>query len=379
MSSPQPTIHHQQPTTYHPHSTTQTKISQIRLYNQLLINSHSKTAKQVVGYMGAMQAQDLLMAEWAIGIRLPGSTIDTVESAINNGNIIRTHLLRPTLHFVSSEDIYWMLELTAPQIRSSMKSRSKELGLTKALLNSSNTIIEKSLSDRKYTTREELKKEFEKAKISTKDNRLSHLLLNAELDGLICSGTIKGNKQSYALLSERVPKKNTLTKEESLAKLANIYFSSHSPATLKDFIWWSGLPAKDAKIALDSVKSNFISESFNSETYWLPNSFSLPDKNKSSAHFLPAYDEFIISYKSRFVAIHPEHNSKAISSNGLFRPVILINEKVKGTWKRSIKNDKVKIEIELFDSFNNKTKQLLKKAIIPFEQFINKKSEIIIA
>ena len=204
----------------------------------------------------------------------PGSTLDTVESAINKGDIIRTHLLRPTLHFVSSDDIYWMLELTAPQIRSSMKSRSKELGLTKAVLNKSNTIIEKSLSDRKYTTREELKKEFEKAKISTKDNRLSHLLLNAELDGLICSGIIKGNKQTYALLSERVPKKNTLTKEESLAKLANIYFSSHSPASLKDFIWWSGLLAKDAKIALDSVKSNFISESFNSETYWLPNSFS---------------------------------------------------------------------------------------------------------
>jgi hypothetical protein len=351
-------------------------ITNIRLLKQQISYTKFKKVKDIVNFIGAIQAQDYAMAKWGIGIRLPGSTDKIVTSAINNGEIIRTHLLRPTWHFVSADDIYWMLQLTAPQIKSSMKSRNKELGLTEGVFNKSNRAIIRALSGRKNLTREELKKELEKAKINTDNNRLSHLLMEAELDGIICSGKVMGKKQTYAMLSERAPNKKVLTKEEALAELANRYFSSHGPATLKDFVWWSSLPVKDAKSALELIKSNFIPETFNLETYWMTNSSSVSCTAQSSIHLLPAYDEFIISYKSRAIAFASEHLKKAVSSNGIFRPVVLINGKVGGLWRRTINKNKVIIEMELFQQPSKKTLSLIKKKGILFGDFLGMKTEL---
>ena len=228
-------------------------IAKIRLINQQIAGTKFKSIKDMVGWMGAMQAQDYAMAKWAVGVRLPNLTDQAVENAINNGEIIRTHLLRPTWHLVSADDIYWALELTAPRIMDSLKSRHTELGLSETILTKSNTIMEKALMGGKHLTREELMDELEKAKIPTDDNRLSHLLLWAELNGIVCSGAIKGGKQTHALLEERVSKTKSMTKEEALANLAKKYFTSHGPAALQDFAWWSGLSVGDAKSALEMV------------------------------------------------------------------------------------------------------------------------------
>ncbi|MEW6108889.1 MAG: winged helix DNA-binding domain-containing protein [Nitrospirota bacterium] len=335
-----------------------------------------KTVKDIVGWMGAMQAQDYAMVKWAIGVRLPGSTVQVIETAINNGEIIRTHLLRPTWHFVSADDIYWMLELTAPQIKASLKSRHKELGLSETIFSKSNTIIEKALRGGKHLIREELAAELGKAKIATDDNRASHLLLRAELDGIVCSGATKGGKQTYALLEERVPKTKSLTKGEALAALAKKYFTSHGPATLQDFVWWSGLSVSDAKHALEMVKSDFISEIIDSQTYWLANLFSIPGTDKKVVNLLPAFDEFIISYKDRSVSLPFENHNKTVSNNGIFRPVIVVNGQVTGIWKRTIKNDKVIVETELFKQPNKTTKSLIEKASIQYGHFLEKKTEI---
>ena len=352
-------------------------IVSIRLKSQQITSTKFKTAKQIISWLGAMQAQDYAMAKWGIGVRLPGSTNEVIETALNKGEIIRTHLLRPTWHFVSPDDIYWMLELTAPQIKSSMKSRNKELKLTKSVIEKSNKIIVEALSKGEHLTRDELKKEFEKNNIATGNNRLSHLLFEAELDGLICSGNIKNKKQTYALLSRRVPIKKILTKEESLAELAKRYFSSHCPATIHDFIWWSGLTVKDAKNALELVKPNFISETIDYQTYWLTNSFSIPkNNNKISVHLLPAYDEFIISYKTRHLAFPSGHFKKAVSSNGIFRPVIIVNGQVEGLWKRIINKDKVIIETEFFQQPKSNILSLIKKKAGLYGNFFRMKTEL---
>ncbi len=157
-----------------------TDIAKIRLISQQIAETKFKTVKDIVDWMGAMQAQDYAVAKWAIGVRLPNSTDQVIETAINNGEIIRTHLLRPTWHFVSADAIYWMLELTAPQIKASLKSRHKELELSETIFAKSNTIIEKALRGGKHLTREELMAELGKGKIATDDNRASHLLLRAE-------------------------------------------------------------------------------------------------------------------------------------------------------------------------------------------------------
>jgi hypothetical protein len=251
-----------------------TDISNIRMISQQIERTKLKTAKDIVGWMGAMQAQDYAMAKWAIGLRLPKSTDQAIETAVNDGEILRTHLLRPTWHFVSADDIYWMLELTAPKIKESMRSRHKQLGLTDAIFTKSNSIIEKALRGGKHLTREELLVEIGNAKIVLDGNRASHLLTRAELDGIVCSGATKNGKQTYALLEEWVQKAKPLDKEEALVKLAKIYFSSRCPATFQDFVWWSGLPINAARYALEMVKSDFISEAIQKQIYCLPNSYS---------------------------------------------------------------------------------------------------------
>jgi hypothetical protein len=249
--------------------------------------------------MGAMQAQDYAMSKWVVGCRLPESTGALIEKALDKGEIIRTHLLRPTWHLVSAKDIHWLLDLSAPQIKAAMKSRNKELEITDALFTKSNTLLEKALAKAKQLTREDLLANLEKAKIALDNNRAAHFLMQAELDGIICSGAIQDKKQTYALLSERAPKAKSIGLEEALGKLAERYFSSHCPATLKDFIWWSGLSVTDAKKALEMAKENFLSEKIGEETYWLTNHFSIPKKDKASVNMLPAFDEFIISYTDR--------------------------------------------------------------------------------
>jgi hypothetical protein len=347
------------------------EIGKIRAVNQQIVSTAFATVKEVVGWMGAMQAQDFAMAKWAAGVRLPVSTQADVETAINNAEILRTHILRPTWHFVSADDIYWMLDLTAPQIRAAVKTRFRELDLTEALFAKSNRIIEDALLASKQLSRAELVTELRNGGIATDENRASHILFRAELDKLICSGAINKGMHCYALLEERVPRTKQLNKSESLAKLAKKFFESHGPAMLQDFAWWSGLSAHDAKQALESVKSNLNSEVILGQTFWFSN--SLADSSQVSdeiAYLLPAFDEYIISYKDRSAVLLHENQSHAISSNGIFRPVILLNGVVIGLWKRTLKKDKIVVEIVPFEQPDNKTRELIEKAALQFGRFI---------
>jgi len=166
-------------------------IPTIRLHNQQIAATNLKTPKELTGWMGAMQAQDYNQAKWAIGVRMPHLTEAQIESAFNNGEIIRTHLMRPTWHFVSADDIYWMLELTAPQIKSTTKSRNRDLGLTETILKRSQEILVKALEGHKSLTREELSTQLNQAGIKTDGQRMPHILMEAEINQIICSGSMQ--------------------------------------------------------------------------------------------------------------------------------------------------------------------------------------------
>jgi hypothetical protein len=352
-------------------------IALLRLINQQIAAPEFKTAKEVVGCLGAVQAQDFNMSEWAVGVRLPGSTDKIIESAINSGEIIRTHVLRPTWHLVSSADIHWMLELSAPQIKSAMRARDRELGLTETVVTRSNSIIEKALREGINLTREELVKLLMKAGFVNENNRMSHLLMRAEIEGIIGSGSTKAGKQTYALLTERVPKINTLKRDEAAAELAQRYFTSHGPATLPDFAWWSGLPVKECRQAIEEIKSSFVSETIADETYWLAPKITVPKLEKDHVALLPAFDELIISYKNRTASLQFENHIKAVSNNGVFRPGIVQNGQVIGIWKRTIKNDKVFLETEFFNSPDASIKDKITASFASYAHFIGKKPEII--
>lgn len=347
-------------------------LSQLRLMSQQLNGTVLKSPKEIVSCMGAMQAQDYNMAKWAIGIRLPNSTLQKVDSALDKGEILRTHVLRPTWHFVAAKDIYWMLELSAPRIKTQLKSRHKELEITPAVLKKGHKIIEKILLPNEFSTREEIVAAFKKSKIAVNDNRASHIFLMAELEGLICSGW---KQSTYALLDKRVPPQKKITIDQALARLALKYFSSHGPATVQDFSWWSGLNTTSVRHALELIKNDLVSEKFGEDTYWFSSSVSVREREKDSSFLLPAFDEFIISYKDRSAILSSSQHQIAISSNGIFRPAIFVNGKVAGLWERTIKKDRLLLTTKFFETPTAKIKKQVAKAAKDFGKFSNKKIE----
>jgi hypothetical protein len=319
-------------------------IAGIRLFNQQITATKFTRPEEMVSWFGAMQAQDYSMAKWAIGLRLPGSTEQTIETAVEKGSILRTHILRPTWHFVAAEDLRWMLALTATRIRSASAGMFRQLGLDQNTFQKSNRVIAKALDGGKHLTRQELRLVLERAGLITGDMRMTCFVFNAELDGIVCSGARRGKLQTYALLDERAPKSSVLSREESIAELAFRYFTSHAPATLRDFVWWSGLSVADAKKGLEMNRSNLVGEEIDEQIYWMPGSITIPKGKPSSLHFLPAFDEFMVSYKDRSASLPLGAEKHLVVGHGIFNPIIVVNGRMVGVWKRTFRKDAVVIE-----------------------------------
>nr|WP_199001313.1 winged helix DNA-binding domain-containing protein [Flavobacterium sp. ASV13] len=352
---------------------THQEISHHRLVSQKLYKPSPASPQEIVQHLGAMQAQDYAMAKWAVGSRCDASET-MIEEAVNSAEIIRTHILRPTWHFVSAEDIYWMLDLSAPQVKKFTASAAKKYGYDAKKLDELNIAIEKLLSGNQHLTRDEIMQELNIKKTSGEDFLSAAIMMNAELDGLVCNGKMKGKQITYALLEERVAKPKTkLTKEEALAKLAKRYFESHGPATLTDFSWWSGFPPTICKIAINAIELQLNSIEINDQKYWFGIEFTNENNFRESVHFLPAFDEILISYKTREASILPEHQPKAFTNNGIFKPVILENGKVIGTWKRTIKKDHAKIETQFFNETERAKKEILFEGITAFQNYLETK------
>ena len=353
------------------------QISEIRAINQQLSDPVFKSAKEVAGWMGAMQAQDYSMAKWAFGIRLPEVTENTINKEIDSGNLIRMHLLRPTWHFVSSDDVHWMLKLSASHIKSSLKFRDKQLGLSDTILGKCNSAIEKVLGNGRHLTREVLFSELEGSKLNVSSEQTSHIFAHAEMEGIICSGRQVAGKPTYTLLGEWVKEdKMKLTRDEALKELALRYFRSHGPATIQDFAWWSGLSLNEARLAVEFNKSFLISETLENKTWWFSDSLNTTNRRLTEAYLLPAYDEFIISYSDRSMLLPQNNQKKAISGNGIFYPAILVNGIITGTWKRLIKKEKVIISMKFFKSETDLPATIFAKAIGKYSQFLDKETEL---
>lgn len=304
-----------------------------RLANLQVTLQNYSSPHELVNWLGAVQAQDVRMVLHALKIRLDGADLMKIKTDLNLGKILRTHILRPTWHIVSAEDISWMLDLTAPRIRTAMKSRHKQLEISDQDVHKSNELITRLLEGGNHLTRNELLDQLTRANIPVENNRGYHLLLRAELDKVICSGRIKDDKQTYALMAERIPATGMVPLDEatSLYRIATKYFQSHGPASLQDFVWWSGLTMRQARQGLESARSAFAPVDFEGETYWYKES-SVPPLPKQPL-LLPGYDEFIIGYRDKSFAIAPETTAKIIHSNGVFRPFRVEDGLITDIWQ----------------------------------------------
>ena len=349
---------------------TRQDIIALRLHNQELLNHSFTKPTDLVRWLGAVQSQDYAGAKWALANRLKNPVEAEIEMAIDNGEILRTHVLRPTWHFVLPEDIRWMIELTEPRISSFSAKYFRDLKLDKAVFKRSNKIIVKTLQSGKHFTRKELGEALERAGIATNDLRLTYIIFRAELDQLICNGAKRGKQFTYALLEQRAPNAKHLKRNEALAELSMRYFRSRGPATAKDFTWWSGLSPVDANNAIEIVKEQLDSVVVDGQTYFFSSPAVIKPRKKSSIILLPAYDEYTVAYKDRSLVIDPAFEDQA--GHGIFNPNIVINGQVKGSWRRELTGDKVLMEIQFFSSVSSSTHRTVSTAAKRYSKFVGK-------
>ncbi len=358
---------------------TLSSIANLRLANQQLIQPRFTYPKDLVSWLGAVQAQDYAGSLWAIGLRIPGSNESMIETAIKNKEIVRTWPMRGTWHLVAAEDARWMLQLLTPRVFARAAGIHKLAGLDDAVFKKSKKVIIKALEDNQQLTRKELYERLEKAKIATDGQRGLHILGYWAQQSLICLGPHKGKQPCFVLLNEWLPQSKELKKEEALAALAERYFKSHGPATIHDFAWWSGLTITEAKRGLESIKENLQSETFDKQEYWMSKNASF-EKTAPCLQLLPPFDEYLVAYKDRSAAFDEQHLPQIVKSgNGIFSPVIIINGRVAGTWKRSFVRDEVEITMEAFAHFTNAQTAALKRQVKQYEDFLGKKVSVVAA
>lgn len=326
-------------------------------------------------YLGAMQAQDFAMAKWAIGLRVPGLLDADVEAAFNKGEILRTHVLRPTWHFVSPADIKWMLQLTAPRIKALSAYYHRASGLDGRLFKKSGNAIAKALEGNNYLTRTEIQQVLAKAKIKTEGLQLTYIMMQAELDAIICSGPRQGKQFTYALLEERAPGTKSLYRQEGLATLALRYFTTRGPATLNDYATWSGLAVKDAKEGVSLIEEKLHTETIDEKEYYFGEELAAVANrtlSKTQATFLmPDYDEYAISYKDRTELFgERKSNANTKAGNPVFYHSLILNGVAAGTWQKIITRKQVDVNLTITRKLNKTQHQAVEKAVKRYLQFV---------
>lgn len=322
-----------------------TAIALQRLYQQRLSQNPFATPGEVVAWLGAVQAQDYLGAKWALGLRMQNATDDVIERAFTDGTILRTHVMRPTWHFVTPADIRWILELTAPRVNAANAYMYRQLELDDALFLRSNAAIAKALQGGQQLTRAELGSALAQAGIVAEGMRLGYIVHRAELDAVVCSGPRRGKQFTYALLDERAPQARILKRDEALAELTRRYYTGHGPATVHDFVWWSGLTVADAKAGLEMVASDLTHEVIDGQTYWFSASMPPAAQPCQAAFLLPTYDEFVIGFSSFGKS---RAGGQDVSGNVVFDSMIVIGGQIVGSWRRTFKKGAVVIELAPF-------------------------------
>ncbi len=337
-----------------------------RLRRQRLIDSPCRGPEEVVSWLGAVQAQDYAGAAWALALRAPGVTLADVDAAMAAGTILRTHVLRPTWHFVAPADIRWMLALTAPRVHALMRTYDARLELDAKVYGRARTLFTRALERGHPRTRGELAEALRRGGIEAAGQRLAHLVMHAELEGDICSGPRRGAQFTYGLLAERAPGAALLPRDEALAALAQRYFRSHGPATVRDFAWWSGLTMADARQGAEAAGAG--------EVLTAP-----PEpQHAAGAHFLlPNYDEFVIAYRDRGAVIDPARaRNLGVFTTAEFPHQLVADGRVAGSWKREVSRGSARVSLQWYAPPTPRQRAAIAAHAVRFGEFLGVTGEV---
>ena len=357
---------------------TNTDICRLRLAGQFLTTPGPARASDVVRALGAVQSQDYAGAKWGLAQRVRGATDASIEQEIDDGRILRTHVLRPTWHFVAAADLRWMLELTAPRVSAANALYSRNLGLDRKVFRRTNDIIGRVLTGGKHLTRSELRLELERArvKISTVQ-ALGHVMMQAELDGVVCNGPRRGKQFTYALLDERAPASPRYERDEALLELTRRYFTTRSPATPHDFAWWSGLTVKDAKRGIDLAAAEVERVTLGGQDFWVAAAAPSVPRSTRTVFLLPNYDEYFIGFRDRRAfGTRIGHTRPITGGTALIPHVIVSDGQLVGAWRRIIEKDGVRVSVSLMTSITDAEQKRVREAVRRFGAYLQSPVEI---
>jgi len=346
------------------------RVAQRRLYNQFLLGRRQRSAIDVVRALGAVQSQDYANAKWAVAQRTTGVVDADMEALFTSGAILRTHVLRPTWHFVLPEDIRWMMQLSAARVRRSMAYYDRQLGITPAETRKSHRALERALRDGQQLTRSELASVLKRAGVGVQTGqRVGHLLMNAELDAVIISGARRGKQFTYALFDDRVPAAPPCDRDEALRDLAYRYFTTRGPATLNDWAWWSGLTVVDGKRGIDANGKRLAREEIDGRVYW-----SGADRadagRKRSVHLLPNYDESFVGLRDRSAfAVRLGVANVSPRVDALMGHILFVDGQIVGGWTRTL-GKRVEVTLRLLVPLTAPEKRLVNEAAAGFAKFL---------
>lgn len=340
-----------------------------RLQAQRISTAAFARPEQVVAWLGAVQAQDYLGALWGIGLRTLDAREPDVEEAITQRRIVRTWPMRGTLHLVAANDVRWMTELLAPRAAAAAASRMAGFEIDARVLSRARRVLVRNLEGGKHLTRPAAYRVLETAGIATGASRGLHVLWRLAHDGLVCFGPRAGKQHTFVLLDEWLPDAPRLPREEALARLAVRYFTSHGPATLADFAWWSGLKAADARIAVELAAGSLDAATLGGVRHWSATAPAPAVRPGSLAYALPAFDEFLVGYADRSAAAG-ESEWARVTAGGIFSPVLVVEGRVVGTWKRRIRPRGVSLSSAPFGTLGERRARAVERAFRRYGRFL---------
>jgi hypothetical protein len=335
-----------------------------RLRNERLDRPARITVDKLVTWMGAVQSQDYAGASWGVGQRIHGATAAVVDRALDSGAIVRTHAMRPTWHFVAAADLIWLQRLTGPRVQQLNHTYYRRNELDAALLTRAAALMERLLRDQRYLTRNELADALKRDGIVASHERLALLVMHAELEAIVCSGPRRGKQFTYALVGERMPSAATLTRDEALETLVRRYFSSHGPATIRDFSWWSGLTMADAKRGVAAAGRALQFETIGELTYWSAPGPSAPALRSPWARLLPNYDEMLVAYRDR-----DPLQRFGPAARDRYQHHLMIDGRIAGSW-RGVAGAEITVVTQTYRPLTASETRAVDRAIAHYTQFV---------
>ena len=349
-------------------------IGRLRLRNQRLSGDGYESAEQAVGSLLAVQAQEVELAKWSLGMRVRGSSEADIDAPLAARQVLRTHILRPTWHYVLPADIGWLMRLTAPRVVSASRGRLARLGLDARQLTVASDAMARALEDGRQLTRPELGEVIERAGIPVEGQRLAHIVIHAEMNLLVASGAPRGAKQTYALLDLPPTQLDRFDGDAALAELARRYFTSHGPATIADLTWWSTLTTADARRGVD-ITSHVLEriEVDGTAFWWAGDLGSGSDDPRPTVHLLQAYDEYVVGYRSPRAPLDLAGlGPPGVLSRPPFLHMIVVDTQFAGWWRRVRDGDGYNVETRLERDLSPAEMAELEAAVARYGRFVGR-------